>query len=136
MKLTIACDFDGVVHSYTSPWTKVLDINDPPVPGAIEWLTAVALDPEIRVIIHSCRFAMEPEAAWYWEATPLRPRIRALQDWLHHHGMTAKAIAGVEVWAYKGKPHATVYLDDRGFRFEGDFPSPEALRALKQWNKP
>ena len=27
---TIACDFDGVLHAYTSPWTGPRDVNDPP----------------------------------------------------------------------------------------------------------
>lgn len=37
-RYTVAVDFDGVLHSYTSPWVSASFIPDPPVPGAIEWL--------------------------------------------------------------------------------------------------
>ena len=35
---TVLVDFDGVIHSYTSPFTTPDEIKDPPVPGAFEWL--------------------------------------------------------------------------------------------------
>ena len=132
----LSVDFDGVIHSYTSPWTGVLDINDPPVPGAIGWLEAMALDPDVQIIIHSCRLSLEPKDAWYWEPVSVRARQMALEAWLILYGFPDVLLSQLEVWAYKGKPHATVYLDDRGYRFQGDFPSLETLRALKQWNKP
>ena len=37
-KFTVAVDFDGVIHSYTTLWFTASVIPDPPVPGAIEWL--------------------------------------------------------------------------------------------------
>lgn len=135
-KLTLAVDFDGVIHSYTSGWTGVLDINDPPVDGAIEWLTAMVAEPDVEIIIHSCRFAMEPETAWYWEDVSVSERRAAMSNWLERHGMDSYAISLLNVWFYKGKPHAAVYIDDRGFRFVGDFPSLAILRALKPWNRP
>lgn len=38
MKYTIAVDFDGVIHSYVSPWKAEHIIPDAPVEGAIDWL--------------------------------------------------------------------------------------------------
>lgn len=52
-KPTLCVDFDGVVHSYTSPWKGAAVISDPPVPGAIEWLLA-CLD-YFEVVIYSSR---------------------------------------------------------------------------------
>ena len=37
-KPILCVDFDGVIHSYTSPWAGVEVIPDPPVPGALRWL--------------------------------------------------------------------------------------------------
>jgi hypothetical protein len=37
-KPILCCDFDGVIHSYTSPWIDEATIPDPPVPGALRWL--------------------------------------------------------------------------------------------------
>src|SRR5690606_9529026 len=39
---TLAIDFDGVLHAYTSGWQGALEIPDPPVEGAIAWLEAAA----------------------------------------------------------------------------------------------
>lgn len=39
MSKPILCvDFDGVIHSYASGWTKTDTVADDPVPGAIGWL--------------------------------------------------------------------------------------------------
>jgi hypothetical protein len=38
IKPVISLDFDGVIHSYTSPWTCCEEINDPPVEGALDFI--------------------------------------------------------------------------------------------------
>ena len=35
----------------------------------------------------------------------------------------------------RDKPAATVYIDDRGLRFEGTFPNLDDLLEMKPWNK-
>ena len=43
------------------------------------------------------------------------------------------------VWSFKITSHkvsALVYIDDRGWRFDGIFPSIETIRRLRQWNAP
>lgn len=40
-RYTVAVDFDGVLHRYDTPWINAATIPDPPVDGAIEWLSRV-----------------------------------------------------------------------------------------------
>ena len=50
---TVCVDFDGVLHSYTTPWINAHTIPDPPVQGAIAWL-ATMLE-KFDVVIFSTR---------------------------------------------------------------------------------
>lgn len=122
---TIAVDFDGVIHSYTSKWTTASEIPDPPVEGAIEWLHEMVQ--KFEVIIFSTR--AETFAGQY-----------AIKAWLKKHadgiwwpGPGYLGIEEVRI-TYKKEP-AIVYIDDRGWRFEGKFPSAETILGLKPWNK-
>jgi len=49
-KYTVAVDFDGVLHSYTSPWVNAKTIPDPPVPGAISWLFRIIQHFEVAIL--------------------------------------------------------------------------------------
>lgn len=116
-RYTIAVDFDGVLHSYTSPWVQAEVIPDPPVPGAIDWLREISED--LRVVIHTTRGKTPSGRA-------------AVQDWLVAHGWEGGA--AVEVTAEK--PPALVYLDDRAVRFNGkNFPTAEEVHRALPWNK-
>src|SRR6266705_2946937 len=54
MSKPILCiDFDGVIHSYTTPWTNPETISDGPVPGALRWLWKAT--EWFRVVIYSSR---------------------------------------------------------------------------------
>lgn len=139
----VCLDFDGVLHSYTSGWQGVSTISDPPVPGAIEYLEKLIVDPEIRICIYSSR-SKEPEG------------IIAMKEWLKAH-ITAAIIEGntnipdsmAEEVAKKlikmnlefpeTKPSAFITIDDRALTFNGDFNSaqysPEKLKSFKPWNK-
>jgi hypothetical protein len=48
-RYTVAVDFDGVIHSYASPWVNAETIPDPPVDGAIAWLNEIADDFEVVI---------------------------------------------------------------------------------------
>ena len=116
---TIACDFDGVINSYTSGWTGDT-LPDPPVPGAIEWLEEISKPCE--VIIHTAR--IRPDQPGQEEL------IRA---WLLKHGLSTEALARL---SFEGKVTATIYLDDRAIRFEGkNFPTAKEVKNHKAWNK-
>ena len=120
---TIAVDFDGVLHSYTSPWVNEYTIPDPPVPGAIAWLGEMSK--KFDVVIFTTR------------GKTSRGRM-AVKKWLWEHGVSAP---GADTWSdlpYRvthEKPPALVYLDDRAMRFEGTFPTAAEVHAARPWNK-
>jgi hypothetical protein len=116
---TVAVDFDGVLHSYTTPWIDAQTIPDPPVEGAIEWLNEL-LD-HFVVMIFSTRAETDEGAV-------------AIRAWLKEHGMKRYHEVGITAQ----KPKALVYLDDRAIRFEGPgtFPDAAAIHAARPWNKP
>jgi hypothetical protein len=113
---TLAVDFDGVLHQYLSPWQGPDVIPDPPVDGAIAWL--MHLTEAFRVVILTTRA----------ESAAGRAAVTA---WLRAHGYEGPAL---EVTAVK--PPAIAYVDDRAWRFEGRFPSPDELRSATPWRTP
>ena len=126
-KKLLSLDFDGVIHSYNSKWTAAHEIPDPPVPGAIEFLT-IAVD-EFEVAIFSTRNTHSGA-------------IPAMKTWLLMY--LTQYYGGVEEYAQDTlskisfplvKPPASVGLDDRIILFEGEFPSVERLKSFKPWNK-
>lgn len=115
---TICVDFDGVIHSYDSGWRGVDRIPDPPVPGALAWLSMIRGLEGWEFKVYSTRCAdpagLDAIAKWFMDhGLPLRPQELA-----------------------SSKPPAVIYVDDRGFRFEGTFPTlPELEALLTPWNK-
>lgn len=115
---TLAVDFDGVLHAYTSPWTKPEEIHDGPVPGAVQFLCAAR--ERFEVVICSVRAET--------------PRGReAMRTWLCEH--IGNPEAGGWFRITHEKPKAVVYLDDRAVCFTGRFPSLDALDAFVPWNR-
>lgn len=113
-RYTIAVDFDGVLHSYTSPWVAPHVIPDPPVPGAMDWLSNIQL--HFDVVIFTTR-----GRTW-------RGR-RAVRRWLLRE-------CGHSFKVTDRKPAALVYIDDRAWRFHGaGFPSRGEIHLARPWNK-
>jgi hypothetical protein len=116
----LACDWDGVINKYVSGFSA--DFDDP-VPGAIDFLKTCLLAGK-RLVIHSTRFT-EPDGDTSWR----------MRQYLVKHGLPQELADQLDFWFAGGKPRALVYLDDRGYRFEGVFPSLEELDALDVWNR-
>ena len=116
-KLTIAVDFDGVIHSYTSGWKGAEIISDPPVDGAIDWLNKIVSDYD--VVILSTRGDQENSN-------------EAVKTWLRENGYT-----GPDLLITSHKVPALIYLDDRAIRFTGpgSFPTKEDIFNARPWNK-
>lgn len=132
-KPTIAIDFDGVIHSYTSGWKGAHIIPDLPVPGAMAFLSYLADDgTPANAAIFSAR-------ARTWRGRrAIRAWLRKHAGGLWHESMGTQGIESIPVTAKK--PIASVYLDDRAVRFEGMFPElrHEAIKAFaerKPWHK-
>lgn len=117
-KKPILClDFDGVIHSYISPWKGPGHIPDPPVPGAKEFI-----DEALRyftIVIYSSRSISEDG---------LYAMKRYMVDNL------GLGIASQLAYANK-KPAAFLTIDDRAMLFTGTFPNPQSLLQFKPWNR-
>jgi hypothetical protein len=126
MKPILCLDFDGVIHSYSSGWKGADVISDPPVDGAMRFISD-ALE-HFRVAVFSSRSNQSGGLA-------------AMQEWTKTHfeafwvldGLQAAKFAEIE-WP-KEKPAAMVTLDDRAITFGGTWPSMEALKGFRPWNK-
>ena len=115
---TLCIDFDGVLHSYTSPWAGADVIPDAPVPGAFPFLAAAVL--RFRVAVFSAR-SHQPGG------------IDAMRRWFAAHALPDYALDALEFPTEK--PQAIVYIDDRGWRFDGTWPSLDELAAFQPWNR-
>lgn len=115
-RYTVAVDFDGVLHSYTSGWQGAHVIPDPPIPGAIDWLNEIVKN--FEVVIMTTR-GDQPGAN------------DAIRAWLRRHGYNRGPLL-----VTSHKVPALVYIDDRGWRFTGDnFPTVEQVHRAIPWNK-
>ena len=116
----ICIDFDGVLHSYTSPWAGADRVLDPPVDGAIEWLRELIAAEKFRPMIYSSRSDQEGG-------------VKAMKLWLMDNGLTLEELEQLEFPTTKPSPFLTI--DDRAVCFEGEFPSLQAMSDFKPWNK-
>lgn len=120
----LVIDFDGVIHSYTSPWQGVDVIPDDPVPGAFEALKEYC--EHFQVMIYSSR------------SVNVLGRS-AMKVWFKKHGWPCNdnpiipSPNGLEFPDHK--PPAFLTIDDRAILFQGIFPSAAALLEFKPWNK-
>lgn len=125
-KKPILClDFDGVIHSYTSGWKGARNIPDPPMPGALDFISN-ALHEGWDVVIHSSR-------ARYWGG------VGAMRGWLQKHAgnqWDGPFLGLCAVRFARWKPPAVVTLDDRALQFKGEWPDVKELRRFKPWKLP
>lgn len=118
---TICLDFDGVIHMFTTPFTSARTIPDAPVPGAFDAIR-MYLDAGFSVVVCSRRA--------HWLAGP-----QAMRDWFRLR-CASDILSNQNFVITDTKPHAEIYVDDRGWRFEGNnFPSLEDIRDFRPWNK-
>lgn len=93
---TIAVDWDLTLwDTHKDDW----------MPGAVEALRTLSMGRR-RIIIHSCRSL---------QADGYKP----VRDKLGEVGLLGYPL--LEFWDGRGKPEADLYVDDKGYRFEGDW---------------
>lgn len=129
-KYGICVDFDGVLHQYRKGWKGKCTIDEPPMPAAFEWLERMVK--RFTVYIHSTRLSVHEGE------TPLdveNAKI-AMALWFREHGLPRHVVTQLKFWTGTGKPTALLYIDDRGYRFEGRWPSEEFIFQKKPWKLP
>lgn len=113
-KETVVFDFDGVIHSYKSPWQGATVIPDPPVEGIREAIADVRELYNVVVVSTRC---IVPEGK------------KAVEDYLRHFDIEVDAVLAE-------KPPAIAYIDDRAICFDGE-PSKllSKITNFVPWNK-
>lgn len=113
----LGVDFDGVLHSYESGWQGDGSCPDPPVDGAIDWLNEITDDYDVA--INSVR-------------NETASGRTAMYNWLLANGVGPDAMDAISI--EPGKPRASLYVDDRGWRFDGsNFPTAADVEASAPW---
>ena len=121
-KPILCLDFDGVIHSYTSGWEGPEVINDPPVPGALEFINEAMK--HFTVAIFSSR-SNQPGG------------IEAMRQWLNYWA-TNEGVDHVTWYAIQWptvKPAAFLTIDDRAITFTGKWPDVKSLFDFRVWYK-
>ncbi len=115
MKQTLILDFDGVIHSYESGWHGADKITDPPTDGAREGIAKLREKYIIVVVSSRCHQA---------------GGIDAIKAWLALHSIEVDGVSN-------DKPPHICTVDDRAFRFEGDWEAViDGVEAASvPWNK-
>lgn len=129
--IKLLVDFDGVIHAYTSKWTRADEILDGPVDGALDWIRKMLAE-DVKIAIFTARLSNEPLNENDGPRDHLAV-VRALTEWFIEHGLSFVEAGMLEF--VTGKPHATLYIDDRARLFRGRFPSIRDIRSHEQWNK-
>lgn len=105
--VTVAVDFDGVIHRYSKGWHDG-SIYDPPMPGADRALEHLFYA-GCKIIIYSTRLTDR-----LVDGVHKPSQIAQVMSWWTSHGLCKQ----VEFWTELGKPLAHVYIDDRAVHFK------------------
>lgn len=126
MSKILCVDFDGVIHSYNSGWKGIGIISDPPVPGAMQWLVDMHMNPDYEVHIYSARSA---------EKAGIGAMKLYIEICLQEAGFTNPGFVSKGLIFATEKPKAYLTIDDRAICFRGTFPSVLEMDNYKPWNK-
>lgn len=113
MRTRVCLDFDGVIHHMVHPHISHDLIQGEPVEGAREWCWK-AYD-EVDLVISSGR-CCSPAG------------VKAIEEWLEKFDFP-------KIPVYDIKPVAHIYIDDRGWRFTGNWNdiNIEDLIVFRPW---
>ena len=103
-KNVIAIDFDGVIHKNSLGFHDGT-VYDEPIPGAIDAIKK--LSKNNTIVIFSCKALTDRPVVQG------KTGIQLIEDWLEKHDIRSL----VSDVTFK-KPRASVYIDDKGYRFE------------------
>ena len=100
----IAIDFDGVIHKNSLGYHDGT-VYDEPIPGAIKAIKALSKDNTI--VIFSCKALTDRPVIQG------KTGIELIEEWLEKYEIRNL----VSEVTFK-KPRASIYIDDKGYRFE------------------
>jgi hypothetical protein len=110
-------DFDGVLHWYRKGYAGDANTYDEPVPGAVQFVT--------DLIQNGFEVTVFTTGAKSWEGELF------IRKWLEKSGFPPKLAITDKKLA------AVLYIDDRGWRFEGTFPDMATIAAAAHtWLEP
>ena len=119
---TLLIDFDGTIHPYLKRFADYdhEDVStwDPPTEETKAALELYATIFVVKVFSTRCRTA---------------PGIYLMREYFKLHTFSAHFQTKVEFTAEKDLHH--LIIDDRGFHFEGSWPTVEWIEAFKPHNK-
>jgi hypothetical protein len=127
-KPILCIDFDGVLHGYESGWKGAGVANDPPVPGAANFLLEATA--HFTVAIYSTR--SKSLAGRACMRRYVREHLDTFTSMSSRH--TGDLVSEMIRWPWF-KPPAAVTIDDRALTFTGVWPRITELQAFKPWNK-
>lgn len=114
----IAIDFDGVIHDNNKGYHDGTIYGDP-IPGAIQSIRQLS-DMGFIIKVFTCKCHPDRPLVDNKTGTDL------VTEWLEEH--TLLEYVEEVVW---GKPHAAVYIDDKGYRFENWQNTLKFVEAIK-----
>lgn len=110
----VAVDFDSTIHSYESGFSD--DHFDPPVSGAIEAVSKLC-DKFEEVFIFTAR-----------------TELAGVELWLKYQFKEADIPYPNNLTVTNNKPIADIYIDDRGYKFMGDWDKTlQDVEEYKTW---
>ena len=121
-KPRVCLDLDGVLARYEG-W-KGSDHIGQPLPGALEFATALAKVADI--VIFTSRCSQDAATETNRIIDPAKMRIKII-DWLDRHKFPY-----VDVYVGQGKPRASAFIDDRGVHCSPQTDSNAYRNALTQ----
>lgn len=112
---TVAIDFDGVIHSYTSPFTKASEILDPPIEGIKDVIDTLR-QRGFKVVVMSSRCLGDGGKA-------------AIINYLNLYDIVVDDVTHEKVGA-------VAYVDDRAITFDGKVDGlVERIISFSPWNR-
>lgn len=132
-KPILCVDFDGVIHSYTSPWINEATIPDPPVPGALRWLWKATEWFDVQIYSSRSKNVAGRDAMKEW-------MLMYSAHEFGEHPMSGHGLSPSEPYPITfvaEKPAAFLTVDDRAVCFEGDWSvlDPYELTQFQPWNR-
>jgi DNA-binding LacI/PurR family transcriptional regulator len=120
--MTIAVDFDGVIHGYSEGY-KDGSIYDDPVTGVAEAMRKMKEDGH-KIYIFTTRTNK------LFHKKDQGDQIEGIKAYMKKHDIPYD-----KIWTF-GKPMADVFIDDRAIGFRGDWKETlEDVRNFKVWNR-